>query len=584
MAALAIPVCSATSSDWRLTRSQHFEVYAQTSDRRALTILTWLEQLREFFEPRARETAGAPVKVIVFASEQEYEPYRVQATADAYYVGTSGQDYLVMGADDSVRFGMVAHEYAHLALRASGFQLPPWLTEGLAEFFGTLRTTDHSVELGGALPARIQTLRTRPWLSLPDLFALSEEAHRRQTRAEGEMFYAESWALAEMLAISPAYAPGFQNLMLRIAGGDMSGQALAKVYSKSIEAITRDLHRWVEQAQLPVIELPELQPPTPKVEVSAVRLLASRLLLAQILLAAGEFERAQIRFQTLAQTLDPALNKDAPESAEVQAALGAIALHNGDSAGARHAWQRAIALGIGDAQLCYRYAILADQAGLGADQIRPALERAIAIDPRFDDAHYQLALLEKNTGRYEAALREFHAMQNVSGAREYAYWLALADTYNELGRRDEAKTAAQHASDRAATPAERARAARQLYMAQTDMSVQFARDASGQLQLVTTRVPHGQSDGNPFIEPGDDMHRVQGTLRGVECGGVTSVRVQDGQKLLDLAIPDLQHVRMRHAPPDFECGPQEPTPVTVDYARTPNSAYDGIVRGMDFAN
>jgi hypothetical protein len=44
----------------------------------------------------------------------------------------------------------------------------------------------------------------------------------------------------------------------------------------------------------------------------------------------------------------------------------------------------------------------------------------------------------------------------------------------------------------------------------------------------------------------------------------------------------LQHVQMRHAPSEFVCGPQSATQVTVDYARTPNAATDGIVRGMDF--
>lgn len=582
LAIFAIPAWPASSADWRLTRSDHFEVYAQISDRRALAILTWLEQLRAFFEPSASEETGAaaPVRVIVFASEQEYQPYRLRATADAYYVGTSGQDYIVMGTDDPARFGLVAHEYAHLALRASGLKLLPWLSEGLADFFATLRIGEHAVEIGGALPARIHTLRSRAWMPLSDLLALSEDAHSRQERAAADLFYSESWALVEMLAISPEYAPGFQKLVARIAAGDPSPQALSAVYSKTLDAMTRDLHRWVDQATQPVVELQGLRPSEPRVSVSDVTPSASRLLLAQLLLAAGEFERAQSRLLALAEEVPESI----PESAEVQAALGTIALHGGDTADARRAWKRAIQLGIADARLCYHYAILADQAGLPADDIRPALERAIALQPHFDDAHYQLALLEKNAGHYEAALREFHAMQDVSDARAYAYWLALADTYNELGRREEARAAAQYASDHAATSAERARAARQIYIAQTDPRVQFARDASGQLQLVTTRVPHGQSDWNPFIELGDEIYRVQGTLRGIECGAVTSIQVQDGGKLLKLVIPDLQHVQMRHAPPDFVCGPQTPTPVTVDYARTPNSAHDGIVRGMDFTH
>ena len=140
---------------------------------------------------------------------------------------------------------------------------------------------------------------------------------------------------------------------------------------------------------------------------------------------------------------------------------------------------------------------------------------------------------------------------------------------------------------RVSTPAsasERARAAEETYIAETDLGVQFARDASGHLQLVTTRTPHQQSDWNPFIEPADDIHRVQGTLREIDCGSVTTIRVEASGKLITLAIPDLQHVQMRHAPSEFVCGPQPPaTPVTVDYARTPNAATAGIVRGMDFS-
>ena len=325
-----------------------------------------------------------------------------------------------------------------------------------------------------------------------------------------------------------------------------------------------------------MIQLPAVVTESVPVEVSDVSPIATRLLLAQVLLAAGEFDRAETRFIALA--------REAPDSPEVSAALGMIALRQGDTEGARRAWKRAIEQRIADPRLCYNYAVLADEAGLPADAIRPALERAVELQPNFDDAHYQLALLEKNARHFEAALQQFHAIRRVPDARAFAYWLALADTFNELGRRDDAQAAARHASEHASTAAERARAAEEIYIAQTDPGVQFARDASGHLQLVTTRMPHQQSDWNPFVEPADDIHRIQGTLREIDCGNLTTVRVEAGEKVIALAIPDLQHVQMRHAPQEFMCGPQLPSPaVTVDYARTPGSATQGIVRGMDFS-
>ena len=564
LALWCLPALAFADPAWRLARSEHFEIYAQSNDQRAREMVLWLEQLRAFFQQQGggKAASSAPVRVIIFASEQEYQPYRLRSTADAYYVGSGSQDYIVMGTDDPARFGLAAHEYAHLVLRSSGAELPPWLKEGLAEFFATLHITEHATELGGVLPGRLQTLRRRTWMPLTELMSLSEESRNRQERDVTDLFYSESWALTEMLMLSPKYGPGFRTFLAPP--------------TLDIPAVTRDLHAWVNQAQLPSIQLPEVIAPAATIEVSEVPLVAARLLLAQVLLAAGEFDRAEARFSSLAH--------DLPDSPEISAGLGMIALHRGDSAAARQAWKRAIQQGITDAGLCYHYAILADNAGLSAEDIRPALERAVALQPDFDDAHYQLALLEKNAGHYEAALREFHAMRRVPNARAFAYWLALADTFNELGRRDEAQSAAQHASEHAATAVERAHAAEQAYIAQTDLGVQFSRDAAGHLQLATTRTPHQQSDWNPFIEAADDIQRVQGTLREIDCGKVTTIRVEASGKSLTLAIPDLQHVQMRHAPPEFVCGPQRPaTPVFVDYARTSAGATAGIVRGMDFS-
>jgi tetratricopeptide (TPR) repeat protein len=577
---IALALCgvarAAPSSTWRLTRNNHFEIYSQTTDQRTRQILEWFEQLRAFFAQQgaSKMISSPPVRIIVFASEREYEPYRLRATADAYSVGTGSQDYIVMGSDNPLKFGLAAHEYAHLASRAWNLQqLPLWLSEGVAEFFATLRIAEHGTALGGALPGRMQTLETATWMPLADLMSLSEEARGREERGTAKVFYAESWALTEMLVLSPNYAPQFKKFIASLRSGSSSLEALQAAYAKSPDAITHDLRDWLGQRVLPAIQLPEVVAESGPVDVSEVSLPASKLLLAQVLLAAGEFDRSEARFLALAQ--------EAP-NAEISTALGMIALHKGDSDGARRAWKRAIDQGIADATLCYRYAILADQAGLPDADIRPALERAVTLQPEFDDAHYQLALLEKNAGHYEAALREFRAMQMVSDPRAYAYWLALADTFNELGQRDEAQSAAEHANEHASTPSERARAAEEIYIAQTDPGVQFSRDPSGQLQLVTTRKPHQQSDWNPFIEASDEIHRVQGTLREIECGSVTTIRVEAAGKLVKLAIPDLQHVQMRHAPSEFVCGPQTAMQVIVDYARTPSSATDGIVRGMDF--
>ncbi len=564
---LSIPAVAAPDPPWRLVRSQHFEVYAQASDQSARAVLQHFEQLRAFFQQQSEwKVAPSRVRVIVFASPAEYQPYRLRATADAYYVGSDEQNYIVMAGAGPQGFAAAAHEYTHLILRATPLQLPPWLKEGLAELYSTLEIDDRGTQLGGPLPARLQTLHRQAWMPLADLTALSDTSLQHAERGTADLFYAESWALTDMLALSPRYAAGFQQVIAAAGAG-----------LPSMDALTHDLRVWVDSGASASAHLPRVSPDSVAVEASDVSPLASRLLLAQLLLTAGEFDRAEALFHALADAL--------PDSADVSAALGTIALHKGDLTAARSAWKRALdqgVQGITDAQLCYRYAILADEAGMSPDDIRPALERAIALRPDFDDARYQLALLYKNAGRYEPALQQFQAMRLVPDKRAYVYWLALADTFNDLGRRQEALVAAGHAAERATTATERGRAAQQTYLAETDLGVQFERDSSGQLQLATARVPHQTAEWNPFIEPGDDIQRLQGKLREIDCGKTTIIRVEAAGKLVTLAIPDLQHVQMRHAPPEFTCGPQASTPVTIEFARARNGNAEGVLRGMDF--
>src|ERR1700722_18789366 len=149
IALLAVQALAEPEPAWRLLRSPHFEISAQASDQSARAILQHFEHLRSFFQKHSEwKVAPSPVRVIVFASPGEYQPYRLRATADAYYVGSDEQNYIVMAGADPQGFAAAAHEYTHLILRAATLQLPPWLKEGLAELYSTLAMDDRGTQLG----------------------------------------------------------------------------------------------------------------------------------------------------------------------------------------------------------------------------------------------------------------------------------------------------------------------------------------------------------------------------------------------------------------------------------------------------
>ncbi|HWY46288.1 MAG TPA: hypothetical protein VNX70_02825 [Bryobacteraceae bacterium] len=569
---LGAPACA--GSGWRLTRSEHFEIYSQSGDASARSAAQWFEQLRGFFLQQTGLTLDhlRAARVIAFSSAKEYEPYRLRS-ASAYYVGTESQDYIVMPGLGAAEFRTAAHEYAHLILHASGLRYPEWLKEGLAEFFSTVRVGEQSSDLGGDLPAHSQNLRRRAWIPLPELLSAPEGPVRGDLGAR-EQFYAESWALTDMLFLSEAYSSHFLELITALSFGEPSLETFTKVYGKPVDQITGDLRAWVNGGSVGRIHLPGVPPQKVEVEVSDVSLFASRAFLADLLMATGELDRSEALYREM--------EREAPRNADIAAALGTIALRRGDHDGARREWKQAIEAGVTDADLCYRYAVLAEIAGLANEEIRPALARAVAMRPQFDDARYMLALLEKNTGHYDAAVVQLRAMRRVAPARRYDYWSIMADALNELERRKEAKDAAEQAARYAINPVERARAAQLAYMAQTDLAVQLSHDSSGREQMVTTRVPH-ESDWNPFIEAGDEIRRIQGAVKEIDCGDkVTRFVVDAAGGRLRLAIEDPSRVRMRNAPAEFVCGPQDANHVVVEYAVSKNKGTDGVVRGMDF--
>src|SRR5579863_8774801 len=155
LAALA----AAPADEWRLARSPHFEVYAQSGDDvSARAMALWLEQLRALVQTHTGLDLDGrpPVRVMAFHSVSDYDPYRIHPNSDAYYLGSESRDYIVMAGLGPEQFGVAAHEYAHVALRAAGAALPVWLGEGLAEVLSTVRITARGNTIGGDLAARVQ--------------------------------------------------------------------------------------------------------------------------------------------------------------------------------------------------------------------------------------------------------------------------------------------------------------------------------------------------------------------------------------------------------------------------------------------
>jgi tetratricopeptide (TPR) repeat protein len=569
---------------WNHAATPHFDIYSNSDAETARSLALGFERMHAFFVRQVGVglPADREIRVICFASTQEYNQYRARPGADGYFIGAESRDYIVLPAVpratravpyDDLR--VAAHEYAHVLIHSGGWTLPEWIAEGIGDVVSTLRMGQRDSRIGGDLPGRSQALKSGKWMTLPELFAFTLKGPAAGVGREG-LFYAQSWALADLLMLSPNYAARFPALLAALASGVPAVRALEAVYQTPLDAIARDLRARVARSSgalpLPAVALPWTEP-----RVEPMTPFASRAMLADLRLANGDLAGAASAFRQLAA--------ESPASGEVHAALGTIALRRGDTAGAVAAWKRAVELGIADADLCFRYAVLAgdrDDRDDPGDRdgrellVREALERAIALRPGFDDARFKLALLEKNAGRAEAAVGQLRAMRQIAPARAFAWWSALADALVGLDRRGEAKQAAAQAHAHAGSTAERERATELAWLADTELAVEIEGS-----KFRTVRVPVGAPERNPFIEAGDRVQRREATLRQVECseGGIQIV-VDSAQGTLTLAVPDPSRVQVRNAGSvafEFVCGPQEARQVLVEYRPA-----GGILRGLEF--
>jgi len=569
---ILLPVCAADES-WITLHTPHFELFSDAGDRYAPGLLVHLEQLRSLFlaQAGASPKSEAPVRIFAFRSTAEYIHYRKDETADAYYFGAPGRDYIVMPLTRAEDYRIAAHEYAHVATHAAGLKLPLWLSEGIAEVFSTVVFQSGHATVGTANPGRLQALQRASWMPLDEVTRLSDPPAGRKDR--NGMFYAESWALTHMLMFSPAYNQRFGALL-----ADPSASVFS-VYRTSSGALERELRAWIARTSLPSVKVTPAEVDMPRPVTEPVNSFRVQSALADLQFAIGQVETAR-RSYTELETKFPA-------NAEVQVALGRIALVSGHGGEALDRFGRAMSLGIQNAQICYEFAVMAQDAGLPEGDVMTALERAVALNPGLDDARYLLALAYMNSGRYSKALQHFQALRFVPQSRAYAYYSALAHTQTELGMRDAANKTAAEARKRARTEEEAARANELAWMASSEIVVQMTGERFGQLRRVPLK-SDVLENWNPFIEPGDRIEHTEGVLREVDCSGeVLRLIIDSREHPVVIGVSHPERVQLRPAgagPLEFTCGQPDGRHVIVEYAQPEgkDSGYAGVLRGIRF--
>ncbi|HEX8775902.1 MAG TPA: tetratricopeptide repeat protein [Pyrinomonadaceae bacterium] len=212
---LLVPAASAAAKDnWMSVRSQNFTVIGNTGEGDLKKLAIKLEQFRRVLSqlyPNAKISTPVPTTIILFKDQRSFDPFKPKyrgktaKLVDGYFRQGDDVNYIVLtkelgGADP---FHVIFHEFEHFVVHNNITHAPPWLDEGLAEFYSTFETqSELKVRLGIPTAWHISTLRDKPLLPLKTLLTVDRNSPHYNERDKVGIFYAESWVLVHYLMLS----------------------------------------------------------------------------------------------------------------------------------------------------------------------------------------------------------------------------------------------------------------------------------------------------------------------------------------------------------------------------------------------
>ncbi|MEO7189690.1 MAG: tetratricopeptide repeat protein [Vicinamibacterales bacterium] len=453
---LAVGLPATVENAWSFASSPHFEIYTTVGTRRARETLTYFESLRAALSQvlNVAPPSGRPVRLIVFANQREFRPYRVNETAAAYFRPGVDRDYIVMPLAGADTYRIATHEYAHLVFARPGGRYPLWLNEGLAEYFATLTFSGRLMTVGTAPADRVQELALQRLLPLDRIFAVTTRSPEYRSQGPSGEFYAESWALTHMLLRNDHYSANASRFLSMVRTGAESATALESVFQKPLKTVLSELHDYVYDGRF-MARTTAYTPPE-SVAILNERALSTfdaGLVMAD-LLAAGREDRSRARsaFEELA--------RQKPDDLRLLEARATFEARSNQPRAALPIFARAIELGSTNPGTYRDYAEL-----LGAtdpERAEQLLRAAVSLDPADVRTRVRLAQTLLVRSQPADALATLDSVADESSTDAFAVVQIRVNAYLALKRMDQALGAARQLDALAVNRLQHAIAARLL--------------------------------------------------------------------------------------------------------------------------
>jgi Tfp pilus assembly protein PilF len=251
---------------WLLVESDHFQLYSNTSRRKATQIAANLETLRAVLvslAPGHELRAPRPTLLFVFKDSESFRDYGTWVNSSpgafpGFFLARADANYVAMDAsvgDEPER--ILYHEYLHTILDSLFPDLPLWFNEGLAEYYSTFEIHGDKAQIGRPVQHHLEWLRMHGVMPLEQLFATTSRSEDYNEVSIRSSFYAQSWAVVHYLLTASAERRAQTSRYLALVGqGEPMAQAFAEAFGTEPGVLLQEVWSYVQRSKLEFSSVP----------------------------------------------------------------------------------------------------------------------------------------------------------------------------------------------------------------------------------------------------------------------------------------------------------------------------------------
>jgi tetratricopeptide (TPR) repeat protein len=253
---------------WIKIQSKNFTLIGNASEGDMRKIALKLEAFRETLSlmfPNAKVSTHIPTRVVLFKSDDAFRPFKlrykgkIQENVGGYFLQRERLNYIVLATDKRTidPYEVIFHEYEHFVLENNQLHLPPWLDEGLAEFYSSFEMSDDNqkFKLGLPLAPQLLFLRDHTILPLKTLLLVDRKSPYYNEETKASVFYSESWALVHYLMLGNDQKRQAQlvRYMDLVSAGAPVDESFQKAFLVDYKTIEDELRAYILRAAFPLL-------------------------------------------------------------------------------------------------------------------------------------------------------------------------------------------------------------------------------------------------------------------------------------------------------------------------------------------